>query len=144
MTFQHILVAVDPSDPQSWEASLPVAESLARCFSARLTICSVSTDFEALKTGSWWPIAETEKLAISHAKLQSIAASVGKDVSVAVEVATGTVSSGIIDTAERIGADLIALSSHHHQVADFLITPHAERVARKTDCSILIIREGRK
>lgn len=144
MTFQHILVAVDLNDPQSWEASLPVAESLARCFSARLTICSVSTDLEALKTGSWWPIGEMEELAISHAKLDSIAASVGKDVPVAVEVATGTVSSGIVDTAERVGADLIALSSHHHRVADLLISAHAERVAHKTDCSILIIRAGRK
>lgn len=144
MTFQHILLAVDPDDPQSWKACLPVAESLARCFSARLTICSVSTEFEAIRTGRWWPIAEMEELAISRAKLESIAASVGKDVAAAVEVATGTVSSGIVDTAERIGADLIALSSHHHRLADLLISPHAERIARKTDCSVLIIRRGRE
>ena len=144
MAFQHILLAVDPDDPGSWEASLPVAETLAKCFSARLTICSVSTDLHAIETGSWWPIAQRDELAISHAKIQSLAASVGKDVDVAVEVGTGTVSGGIVDTAERIGADLIALSSHHHRIANHLISPNAERVARKTNCSVLIIRKGLK
>jgi nucleotide-binding universal stress UspA family protein len=138
--FKHILIAVDVDDPASWKSSLPVAQAMARCFSGRLTLCSVLADQEAFASGAWWPLSYEDELAKRHAALDEIASRMDGDVATSLEVGFGTISSGIADVAERVGADLVVLSSKQQQIANFLTSGIGQRTAAKTACSILLLR----
>ena len=140
--YKHILMAADVEAPWTWKEALPIVRAMAECFSARVTICTVATTMEAAKTGEWWPISYQDKLAEKRAELDTIALEVGGEISVDIEVGTDSVSEGIVEVAERIGADLIALSSHQHKLVDLLLSPNAARVSRMANCSVLVIRSG--
>lgn len=140
--YKHILMAVDVDTPLSWKQALPIVKAMAKCFSARITICTVATTLEAVKTGEWWPISYQRTLVEKRAELDTIASEVGGEIPVDVEVGSDSVSEGIVEVAERIGADLIALSSHQHKLVDLLLSPNAARVSRLANCSVLVIRSG--
>lgn len=136
--YSRILVAVDLDRSWSWAGALPVAVALARCFSARLTLCSVVRDAEAALEAEWSPIGYREMLDIAKARLAELASGAGMPIDV--EVGTGTVCSGILSVAERIDADLILLASHVPGLRDHLWSAQAARVARRAACSVLIVR----
>jgi nucleotide-binding universal stress UspA family protein len=138
--FSKILVALDVEDSSSWERSLPVAVSLARCFSARLTLCSVLGEEEVALEAQRSPIAFREMLDSKRAKLELIA----RDVSferIDIEVGVGSVVGGILHLAEETSdADLIVIQSHHPALRDHFLAGTAIRVARKAACSVLVVR----
>ena len=138
--YKHILLAVDLEAPSSWKRALPIVDAMAECFSARITICTVATTAEAVVKGEYWPVAYQDRLAEKHAQLDAIAAEIRGKVSVDVEIGTGSTAGGIVDVADRVGADLIALSSHQHKLIDFLVSPKAARVSDMANCSVLVIR----
>ena len=47
--YRNILVPVDLDQPTSWSEAISKASSLAKCFSAKVTICSVVSDLKAIK-----------------------------------------------------------------------------------------------
>lgn len=138
--FRHILLAVDLKRPESWEGALPVVESLAGCFSSEVTLCAIATAAEAVETGDWWPNSYQERIAEKHSKLDGIAARIADGIKVNVEVGTGTVDSGLIDVADRIGADLIVLTPHHYSMIDRLLPTHSGGLSRDAGCSVLVLR----
>ncbi|HET9639246.1 MAG TPA: universal stress protein [Allosphingosinicella sp.] len=137
--YKNILVAVDADEPDSWADALPVAAVLARCFSARLTLCSVVRDMEAELQAEWSPIGYREMLELAKVKLLELAATL-PDLTVEVEVGTGTVCRGILQVAERVQADLVVLASHMPELKDYLLSANAARVARRAPCSVLVVR----
>jgi universal stress protein F len=137
--YSRILIAVDLDQPDSWTGALPAAAALARCFSARLTLCSVVRDAEAGVEAEWSPIGYREMLDLARVRLAELASGAG--IAVDVKVGTGTVCGGILDVAERIGADLIMLASHEAGLKKHLWSGVAARVARRAGCSVLIVRE---
>ena len=139
--YSHILAAVDLDERASWEDVLPVAERLADCFEARITITTVVPDVEAIASGDAWPIAYRECLSAARSRLDSLASRVGPRVAVDVEVGSGTICGGIVEVAERVGADLIVLASHQPGLRDYLLAAHAARVARRACCSVLVVRQ---
>jgi universal stress protein F len=138
--FKHILLAVDLNRPESWEEALPVVESLAGCYSSEVTLCAISTAAEAVETGDWWPNSYQDRIAEKHSELDTIAGRVAGDIKVNVEVGTGTVDSGLIDVADRIGADLIVLTPHHYSLIDRLLPTHSGGLSRNAGCSVLVLR----
>ena len=140
--YKSILVAVDADEPASWADALPVAAELARCFSARLTLCSVVRDVEAELEAEWSPIGYREMLDLTRVRLAELASGID-GVAVGVEVGTGTIRGGIIEVARRVGADLIVLASHVPGMKDRVWAGNAARVARRADCSVLIVRTCR-
>lgn len=136
--FEKILVAVDLDEPQSWGDSVPVAASIAKCFSGAITICFVVRDAEVIRQGNSWPSSYREKLFEAQARLEGLAARL--NVPVKTEIGSGSVAGGVMDVAERIGADLIILSSHQPQATDRLFAANAARVARRAHCSVLVVR----
>lgn len=137
--YSHILIAVDLDQPGSWAEAVPAAVDLARCYSARLTICSVVRDLKATVEAEWSPIGYREMLDSAKVRLAELASGVG-DMPVGVEVGTGTIPGGILEVAGRVGADLIVLASHVPGMKDHFWAGAAARVARRAECSVLIVR----
>ena len=46
----------------------------------------------------------------------------------------------ILDTAKRIGANLIVVQSHRPELTDYLLGPNAAHVVRHADCSVMVVR----
>lgn len=140
--YRNILVPVDLDRPASWSEAISTASSLANCFAAKTTICSVVSDVDAIKHGEWLPIGVEQLLFDAKARLEGLAAKFAHDLNCDVEVAAGTISGGILEIAERIAADLIVLVSHQPAARDYLLAANAIRVARRAPCSVLIARHS--
>ena len=138
--YRNILVPVDLDQPSSCKEALSIASSLANCFSAKVTICSVVSSSEAIRHGDWLPIGIEQLIFDARARLEGLVASSTDNVSC--EVGTGSISGGILEIAERISADLILLVSHQPAIGDYLLAANAIRVARRAPCSVLIARHS--
>ena len=141
-SFKRILVAVDLDEPASWEECLPIAQNLAACFDGRITICSVADAAEALAKGRWWAMSYEEIVTKKHAELDALRSGLHSDIAIDVEVGTGDICTGVADVAARTGADLIILSEHQHNIARYFMDSKAERIAQKTSCSILMVKNA--
>lgn len=140
--YRNILVPVDLDQPASWSEAVSTASLLAKCFAAKITICSVVSDVETIKHGEWLPISIEQALFDARARLEGLVAAADDDLSCGVEIAAGTIAGGILEIAERIAADLIVLVSHQPAARDYLLAANAIRVARRAPCSVLIARHG--
>lgn len=139
--YRKILVPIDLDQPASWSDVLLTATSLADCFKATMTICSVVSNSDLILQGEWLPIGVEQLLFDARVRLEG--ARVDHNLDCDVEVAAGTISSGILDIAERIDADLIVLVSHQPAARDYLLAANAIRVARRATCSVLIARSAK-
>lgn len=76
----------------------------------------------------------------NHARdsLKGLAATTG--VETEIEVKRGKAPSGILDIADKKGADLIVIASHKPGWGDFLLGSTAARVVRHAQCSVHVIR----
>jgi nucleotide-binding universal stress UspA family protein len=140
--YNDILLAVDLSDEHSWSKALPTAVALSTTFKATIHVMTVVPEFGMPMVGQFFPagyeaqlheqVAEqlaafvAERIA-DHAKVQRI-------------VAAGKVYQQIVDTAERIDADLIVMGSHRPELSDYLLGPNAARVVRHARCSVMVVR----
>jgi nucleotide-binding universal stress UspA family protein len=140
--YRNLLVPVDLNQPASWNKALSTASSLANCFSAKITICSVVSEIESIKQGDWLPISVEEAMFDARARLEGLVASANGEARCGVEIAAGTIAGGILEIAERISADLIVLVSHQPSARDYFMAANAIRVARRAPCSVLIARHG--
>lgn len=140
--YRNILVPVDLDEPASWAEAISTASPLAKCFAAKITICSVVSDVELIKRGEWLPISVEQLLFDARARLEGLVADVGDDMTCNVEVASGTISGGILEIAERVAADLIIMVSHQPRVRDAILAANAIRVAGRAPCSVLIARRS--
>ena len=138
--YRNILVAVDADDPAESAEALATAATLAGCFAAELTICSVVPDASALAHGEWMPISYEQSLFEERSKLDALAHSMGEATAPDVEVGTGTICGGVLEVAERISADLIVLASHRPGAVDYVHSANAARIARRAPCSVLVVR----
>lgn len=141
--YRNILVPVDLDHSASSNEAIATASSLARCFDAKIAVCSVVSDVEAIKAGEWLPISFEQLLFDARTRLEGLVSNVEGGTNFGVEVAAGTISSGILEIAERISADLIVLASHQPASRDYLLAANAIRVARRASCSVLIARHHR-
>lgn len=136
--YSSILLAIDLEASDSWAKALPVSQALARTFRARLTLCTVVTNADAQEEAQWSPIGLRQLVGTAQARLQSLAAD--QDMDIGTDVAIGSVRHGIIDAAERAGADLIVLASHRPEMKDYLLGANASRIVRHAPCSVLVVR----
>lgn len=137
--YRNILVPIDLDEPGSWAGPLATAQSIAKCFSARVTLCTVVSDVQAIERGEWLPISVEQLLFDARARLEGIAASIDEP-ECGIEIAAGTIAGGVLEVAQRIGADLIVSASHQPGKRDHVIAANAIRIARRASCSVLIAR----
>ena len=69
-----------------------------------------------------------------------VADRVPESVTVRHVVGEGTIYKTIIETAERIGADLIVMGANRPELQDYLLGPNAARVVRHSLRSVLVVR----
>jgi nucleotide-binding universal stress UspA family protein len=140
--YRNILVPVDLERPETWNDALTVASSLARCFAAKVTICTVVSTAKAVEHGEWLPISVEQLLFDAKARLEGFVAGSGKELRCDVQIGAGAIAGGVLAIAERIEADLILLVSHQPATRDYLVAANAIRIARRAPCSVLIARHN--
>lgn len=140
--YKHILVPVDLDEPSSWQLAMPPARELAKAFSSRVTVLTVLREIEAIAQGVAYSLPGYRVLHdIADARLVSLVAENIPDFSsIETRVATGTVYTGILDTARSKDIDLIVMASHRPGMKDYLLGGNAAKIARHAKCSVLIVR----
>ncbi len=140
--YRDILLCVDVEDESSWRRALPTAVEYCRAFGAKLHVVTVVPDFGMSMVAQYFP-GDYEKKVREQAdqRLHRLVRElVPEDVKVQCIVAVGTIYHEIIQTAERINADLIVMASHRPELEDYLIGPNATRVVRHSTRSVLVVR----
>jgi len=140
--YSNILLPVDLEDTESSARALGVAADQAQVSGATLHLLTVVPDFGMSVVGSFFPDDFAEQaLAETDARLGAYAAdNVPEGVSVQHVVAYGKIYDEIIKAAAQVSADLIVMSAHRPDLADYLLGPNAARVARHAAQSVLIVR----
>ncbi|MGS1015396.1 universal stress protein [Allosphingosinicella humi] len=139
--FKSIVVPVDTGEPSSWAKALPTAIALAKANGAQLTITTVIPNVRAMVQAEWSIIAFQDMADTAHAQLGSIIGEFPDAPEVTTEVGCGSIWRGILEIAERVGADLIVLSSHRPAMKDYLIGANAVNVVRHAPCSVMVVRD---
>lgn len=140
---KSILLPVDLGQESSWKKALPSAVEMARADAARLHIMTVLPDFGMSMVSVAFPPGFEEKglAAVKQALEEFVKEHVPGGISVKSHVAHGSIYSEIMAAADKLGCDLIVLSSHRPEMRDYLIGPNAARVVRHAKQSVLVVRD---
>ena len=139
--YQPILLPIDLAHESSWQKAIPVARKLAEAFGAKLHVITVVQDIRTSMVAQYFPDDYEEKLARGAAeKLSDLVSSQLSGMDGVEHVAAGQVYREIVKAAEDEGCDLIVMASHRPELADLLIGPNADHVARHTTASVMIVR----
>ena len=139
--YQKILLPIDLAHESSWKKAVPVARKLVETFGAKLHVATVVQDIRTSMVAQYFPTDYEEKLGREAAeKLTGLVARELSGMDVVEHVATGQVYREIVRIAEDEGCDLIVMASHRPELADILIGPNADHVARHTAASVMIVR----
>lgn len=144
--FKHIVIATDGSAASEHAAQMAVG--LARTHSAKLTAVYVVDPYPYLGVGEINPMgfqsymsAAQAQAAAAHARIEQLCkqgAPVALDVRMVEEVGA---ASGIVQTAEAIGADLIVLGSHGRSgIARLMLGSVSNKVVAESKVPVLVTR----
>ncbi len=142
--YSNILLPLDLNEESSWKTALPVAVDLARYYKAQLHVVTVLPDFGKSIVGSFFAKEfETEALERTREALEQFLDTQLPDDELDVKghIAHGTIYEEITSAANKLGTDLIVLSSHRPELKDFLLGPNAARVVRHASQSVLVVRD---
>lgn len=146
MGYKHVLAAIDQSEEA--RQVLERARQVADEHGARLSVCTVvkplthvygGLDMMAYTQAS----VNFEQEAMTQARNQA-AAEAGR-VKVAeddVHVSIGAPATEVVDTAKRLGADLIVVGSHGKHGLGLLLGSTANGVLHQAECDVLTVRIG--
>ena len=133
--YETILVPVDLGHAEEGSKALRRARKMGGR-QARIVALYVAPDIPGFVATQLPEEVMEEHLAEARAKLSTHAVGVGAEV----EVRSGHPSTGILEYANEIGADLIIMASHHPGVQDYFLGSTAARVVRHAECSVLVER----
>ena len=151
LKLRKILVPIDFSNISV--SSLPLATFLAAQFNAEIILLHVVEKFpvDYLLGPELMNQAITPLMKQGEADLERMAASLAKSAGVKVSAAVrdGKPFEEICSAAQKLGADLIALTTHGYTgLKHVWLGSTAERVVRHASCAVLAVREpsrgGRK
>jgi nucleotide-binding universal stress UspA family protein len=145
--FKHILLATDGSEASAHAASIAVG--LARTHGAKLTALYVADPYPYIGVGEVNPMgyqayaAAAQQLASqAHAQVDALCKQGGAAVELQARLVEDvTASSGIVQTAENEGADLIVLGSHGRTgIARLMLGSVATKVVAESHVPVLVAR----
>jgi nucleotide-binding universal stress UspA family protein len=145
--FKHIVIATDGSPASEHAAQLAVG--LARTHGAKLTAVYVVDPYPYLGVGEINPMgfqsymsAAQAEASLAHAQVEKLCKqgdpALVLDVRMVEEVGA---ASGIVQTAEAIGADLIVLGSHGRSgIARLMLGSVSNKVVAESKVPVLVTR----
>lgn len=140
--YKAIMLPIDLSHESSWKKAVPVAVKMAETFGAKLHVITVVQDIRDAMVAQYFP--DDYETTMARQAAEKLSTLVGRElagVEVTEHVAAGQVYREIVRAAEQNGCDLIVMASHRPELADLLIGPNADHVARHTAASVMIVRE---
>lgn len=141
--FKSILLPVDLNHPGSWKRALPAAIAMTEEFKATLHLVAIVPDVGMSIVSQYLP-KDFEKRAVKDAAahLQKFAAAnVPAEMKAQCHVAHGVIRNEIIQSAERLGCDLIVMAPHRAEVMDVLISPKTDYIVSHFKGSVLVVRD---
>ncbi len=141
--YQNILFPVDVNENSSWKIALPVVLELTHAFKPKLHIMTVIPQFGMSIVGQFFPSNIEDQLikGATDALHKFTEEYIPADVPVRHVITQGTVYESIIETADRVEADLIVMAAHRPELKDYLLGPNAARVVRHSRRSVLVVRD---
>ncbi|MAZ19224.1 universal stress protein [Oricola sp.] len=140
--YKAIMLPIDLAHESSWKKAIPVALKMAEAFGAKLHVITVVQDIRDGMVAQYFPDDfETKMVREAAETLSGVVAREMPGVDVTEHVAAGQIYREIVRAAEKNGCDLIVMASHRPELADLLIGPNADHVARHTPASVMIVRE---
>jgi len=133
--YKSILVPIDLSHPEQGRRILTLSRQIGGA-EARIVALYVVSDVPAFIATGLPKNLLLDNLVKAEAELEPLADEVGAEV----VVQSGHPSTMILETAQKIGADLIVVASHRPGLEDYFLGSTAARVARHSDCAVLVDR----
>ena len=145
--FKHIVIATDGSPASEHAAQLAVG--LARLHGAKLTAVYVVDPYPYLGVGEINPMgfqsymsAAQDQAAQAHAYVERLSSQGDRPVPLEVRLVEEVgAASGIVQTAESLGADLIVLGSHGRSgIARLMLGSVSNKVVAESKVPVLVTR----
>ncbi len=140
--YKDILFPIDVTEESSWKYTLPVVIAHAEAFGARVHLMTVIPDSGMSLVSQYFSDDAVDRIVqeTNKALHRFSEENLPKNVKVQHIVTQGIVYKSIIETSQRIKADVIIMSAHRPELKDYLLGPNAARVVRHSDCSVLVVR----
>lgn len=140
--YKDILFPIDVTEESSWKYTLPVVIAHAEAFGARVHLMTVIPDSGMSLVSQYFSDDAVDRIVqeTNKALHRFSEEHLPKSIKVQHIVTQGIVYKSIIETSQRIGADVIIMSAHRPELKDYLLGPNAARVVRHSDCSVLVVR----
>jgi nucleotide-binding universal stress UspA family protein len=138
--YRTILVPLENSPTD--ETILTHIKPLARVMNSQIVLVHVA-DGHAARNREQLDLEDSEEVRIDRAYLEQRAAELAREgFNARAELAFGEPAEEILALAERLNADLIAMSTHGHRwLKDFLLGSVANVVRHRTDIPVLLVRQ---
>ncbi|MCL5040993.1 MAG: universal stress protein [Gammaproteobacteria bacterium] len=140
---KHLLLPVDLQHPSSWGHALPTAITLARQNRAQLTLLSVTPHFGTPLVAGYFPqdYAEETRKALHERLRVFVESHLPADLQSDFLIAGGKVWEAVLESAEKLGVDLIVMASHKRpKLERMLLGTNAMRVVQQAPQSVMIVR----
>ena len=139
-----ILLSVDLSDPVREECAVREAIRQAKAFDGDMHVIAVVPEFSGYLFKSLYDESVGKQAeACVRERLETFCADyISQSMAYTLHIGHGTVYKAILETAERIGADLIVMSASRPELADYLLGPNTAKVVRHSRRSVLVVRNG--
>jgi len=140
--YKKILVAIDIEDTNQPHAALDATAELAKLYKASVHLLHVIPAVPAF-VASDLPGEFMDKTRGTSAEMMKAYATSErfKGVKTGYSVGEGEVYRGILDAADKEGAELIVICAHRKGFADFLIGSNAARIVSHAKCSVFVVRD---
>ncbi len=140
--YKSILLPVDLDQESSWEKAVPTAISLAKTNNAKIHVLTVIPDYGMSVVGSFFPanFAEDTLKSVQEQLSKFVSDKIPAELLGGQKAVSGTIYKRILINADELGCDLIVISSHRPEKADYLLGPNAARVVRHASQSVFVVR----
>ena len=148
----NYLAAIDLADEESWENILATTVRMATGIEgARIYLMTVIPGIPAgldvryavrgeMQGSADYPLQEWKDAATK--RLGEIAVDcIPKEMRAGVVVRNGTVYREIVEAAKDLDIRQIVMGAHRPSLADFLLGPNSDRVARHAGCTVTVVRD---
>jgi nucleotide-binding universal stress UspA family protein len=141
--YKNILLPIDVMEESSNRLALPVVLELVQAFNPKLHVMTCVPTFGMSMVSQYFPEKAEDTIikGATEALHKFTEKHIPSDIKVRHVITQGTVYESIIDTAERIDADLIVMAAHRPELKDYLLGPNAARVVPHSERSVLVVRE---